>query len=351
MKSSDIFFSEDSIPKAQLFFNDFKNQKIFILVDTNTKRYCLDKFLSFFPSLNEFLLLEIKAGELTKSISTISYLSSLLVQYKAEKKSLLINLGGGVVSDIGGFLASIYNRGINYVNIPTTLLSQVDASIGGKTGVNFNGIKNKLGAFYNPNFILIIPEFLKTLSKSELISGYGEIFKYSLIEDKDLWEFLKNNYKNNISLNRELDNIIYKCAKIKSYFVNKDPFDINERKILNFGHTIGHAIESANIDNPKFNHGISVIIGIICESYITNKLFHLTDEMFIEIYKTLLINFSLPKLNNTNKILSYILSDKKKENDKIKITSISKIGKPIYDICINEKQVKESLNYFNSINE
>ena len=351
MKSSDILFYEDSILKAQLFFNDFKNQKIFILVDTNTKRYCLDKFLSFFPSLKDPILLEVKDGELTKSISTISYLSSLLVKYKAEKKSLLINLGGGVVSDIGGFLASIYNRGINYINIPTTLLSQVDASIGGKTGLNFNGIKNKLGTFYNPKFILIIPEFLKTLSKSELTSGFGEIIKYSLIEDKDLWEFLKNNYKNKTSLNNELDSIIYKCTKIKSYFIKKDPFDINMRKILNFGHTIGHAIESANVDNPKFTHGISVIIGIICETYITNKLFHLKDEIFIEIYKTLLSNFSLPKLNNKNKILSYLLSDKKKENGKLKITSISEIGSPIYDICVSKKQVKESLNYFNSINE
>ena len=245
MKDSVILVGQDSFSEAQLFFNKFQNEKIFILVDVNSKKYCLDIFISFFSSLKKAFILEIKAGESFKSISTLNFLTNQLIQHRAEKESLVINLGGGVVSDIGGFLASVFNRGINYVNVPTTLLSQVDASIGGKTGLNFNHIKNKLGSFYKPKMVLIVPLFLKTLCQIELISGFGEIFKYSLINDKDMWSILK---RTDLKLDIDLEKLISRSIIIKESIVKKDLFDHNIRKVLNFGHTIGHAIESTYFD-------------------------------------------------------------------------------------------------------
>ncbi len=348
MKSPVILIGESAFSEAQLFFDKFQNEKIFILVDINTKKYCLDFFLSSFPSLKKSIILELNHGESIKTISTISLLSNQLIKYGAEKKSLLINLGGGVISDLGGFLASVFNRGINFVNIPTTLLSQVDASIGGKTGVNFNHIKNKLGFFYNPGLVLIIPFFLRTLSKNEFISGFGEIFKYSLIYDKDMWNILK---KTKFKLDSKLEDLISQSIIIKKNIVKKDPFDNNVRKVLNFGHTIGHAIESAYFHNSKFNHGICVVIGMICESYISNKLNRLSESVFISIYSELMCKFPLPKVENIEKVLSFIKSDKKNEKNEIKIITISKIGKANFDVSVSENYLKESLIFFNSLHD
>ncbi len=348
MKKSIILIGADSFSDAQVFFNKFEKEKIFIIVDANTNKFCLDIFFSFFPFLKKSIILEIEAGELHKSISTIIALSNQLIKYKAEKQSLLINLGGGVISDLGGFLASILNRGIRYVNIPTTLLSQVDASIGGKTAVNFNQIKNKLGFFYAPSLVLIIPGFLKTLHKNELISGFGEIFKYSLIYDKRMWNVLK---KTEFQLGSILEDLISKSVIIKENIVQRDPFDDHVRKTLNFGHTIGHAIESVYFLDSKFNHGICVVIGMICESYISNKLNYLSDSTFLEIQKTLFSKFSLSKINNIEDVLFFIKEDKKNKSNKVNIITISEIGKAHFDVFVSEDDLKESLIFFNSLHE
>ena len=346
MKNSVVLVGQDSFSEAQLFFNKFQNEKIFILVDENSKKYCLDNFISFFFSLKKAIILEIKAGESFKSISTIDLLTNQLIQHRAEKQSLFINLGGGVVSDIGGFLASIFNRGITYVNVPTTLLSQVDASIGGKTALNFNHVKNKLGSFYKPKMVLIVPLFLKTLRQIELISGFGEIFKYSLISDKEMWSILK---RTDFQLDINLEKLISKSIIIKENIVKKDMFDYNIRRVLNFGHTIGHAIESAYFGDVKFNHGICVVIGMICESYISNQLNYLSDVLFLEIQKTLSAKFPLAKIENIEMVLSFIKSDKKNKNNEIRIVAISEIGKAHFDVSVTENDIKQSLFFFNSL--
>ena len=348
MNNPIILIGKSSFAEAELFFNKFQNEKIFILVDSNTREYCLDVIMSYFPLLKKSIILEINPGESIKSLNTISLLTSKLVQHRTEKHSLLINLGGGVVSDIGGFLASIFNRGINYVNIPTTLLSQVDASIGGKTGVNFNHIKNKLGFFYNPKLVLIFPLFLKTLCQHEIASGFGEIFKYSLTSDKKMWSVLK---KTKFELDTTLEKLILESVIIKEKIVQKDLFDNNIRKILNFGHTIGHAIESVYLHGHKFNHGTCVVIGMICESYISNQLNYLPDSVFLEIQKTLTSKFSLTKIKNIEKVLSFIISDKKNKNNEIKLITISEIGKANFDVSVTENDIKKSLNFFNSLYE
>ena len=348
MKNSVVLVGQELNPKAQLFFNKFRKEKIFILVDSNSKKYCLDLFTSFFPALENSIILEINTGESLKSLVTINFLANQLIHHRAEKKSLLINLGGGVVSDLGGFLASIFNRGISYVNIPTTLLSQVDASIGGKTGVNLSHVKNKLGSFYHPELVLILPLFLKTLCQNELLSGFGEIFKYALINDKDMWSLLK---RTEFRLDSNLEKLISRSIIIKQNIVKKDVFDNNIRKVLNFGHTIGHAVESACFDNPKFNHGICVVIGMLCESYISNQLNYLSCSVFLEIQEILTSKFPLNKIENIEEVLSFVHNDKKNKNNKIKIITISEIGNVNFDITVSENDIKKSLLFFNSLYE
>ena len=239
-----------------------------------------------------------------------------------------------------------FNRGIKYCNVPTTLLSQVDASIGGKTAVNFNQIKNKLGVFYHPQLTLIIPDFLKTLPESEINSGFGEIFKYALIKDKKMWNTL---IKRNIMCENNLEKLIQNSISIKKEIVEQDLFDTGIRKILNFGHTIGHAVESVYVKNPIFNHGFCVVIGIICECFISNKINQLKDTELSIIIKTLLANFPLQKISNTNKILSFIISDKKNKNQNFYITTLSKIGKAHYNTPVNKKIIIDSINYYNTL--
>ena len=229
IQASSILIGNESIVDFELFLNSFKNERIFILVDTNTRKNCLDLFLKLYPDLINSCVLEIKAGEFFKSIESIKVLSEQLIKNRAERSSLLINLGGGVICDLGGFLASIFNRGIKYCNVPTTLLSQVDASIGGKTAVNFNQIKNKLGVFNHPQSTLIIPYFLKTLPEFEMNSGFGEIFKYALIKDKKMWDTL---VKRNIMREDNLEELIQSSISIKTEIVEQDLFDVGIVKLL-----------------------------------------------------------------------------------------------------------------------
>ena len=296
--------------KAEIFFNEFKNEKVFILYDENVRIKCLELFLSYFPVLKTSFFIEIKSGEKYKSIKTDTNIIEELIKNNAEKNSLLINLGGGVVSDIGSFVASVFNRGINLVNAPTTLLSQVDASIGGKTSINFYNIKNKIGTFYFPRLVIIIPEFLNTLSKNQLISGYGEIFKYSLIHKNEIWKQLK---KNDFKFDLNCESLIKKSIEVKNKIIRKDIYDLNIRNTLNFGHTIGHAIESSQKNHSKYNHGICVVIGMICESYISKELNYLPEKIFNQIKEILISRFPLNKVNNLEEIIKFIYNDKKKK--------------------------------------
>ena len=345
MKKSDIILGKSSLYKAEIFFNEYKNEKVFILYDVNVRKKCLDLFLSYFPILKTSFFIEIKSGEKYKSIQTVIHIVEELIKNNAEKNSLLINLGGGVVSDIGSFVASIYNRGINLVNVPTTLLSQVDASIGGKTSVNFYNIKNKIGTFYFPRLVIIIPEFLNTLSKNQLISGYGEIFKYSLIHKNVIWKQLE---KNDFKFDLNCESLIKKSIEVKNKIIKKDIYDLNIRKTLNFGHTIGHAIESSQINHSKFSHGICVVIGMICESYISKELNHLPEKVFNQIKGILISRFPLCKVNNIEEIIKFIYNDKKNKQDKIKMVLIKKIGQVKYDISVSTQIVRKSLKYYNS---
>ena len=298
-------------------------------------------------------IIQVNSGEKTKSLETSKVILQQLIEAGADRKSLLINIGGGMITDLGGFVASIYMRGIEYINCPTTLLAMVDASIGGKNGVNFEEIKNIVGCFGHPKMVLIDIDFLKTLKKREYISAYGEIIKHSIIFDKKYFNMLEKNIKTGFKVddigNENLLEIIYKSLKIKKYVVEKDFKEKNIRKLLNFGHTIGHAIEALSLETKQpLLHGEAVAVGMIIESKIAVKLGLLSTTSFDKIVG-LIGQYGFEKVVNTkfsfsvNDALKLMKKDKKNRNGEIKMVLPVKIGKCKYDISVGPKTIKSCL--------
>jgi 3-dehydroquinate synthase len=314
---------------------------IVVLVDENTKKSCL-------PLINVELsnVIEIDSGELNKTLATCSFIWQQLTQLGCSRKSLLINLGGGVIGDMGGFCAATYKRGIPFINVPTTLLSQVDASIGGKLGVDFNELKNHIGLFKEPNKVIIHSEFLKSLPLKELKSGFAEIIKHALIFDMNHWNHLKKTPFEALNWNE----LIETSVGIKNTVVEKDPFESGLRKILNFGHTLGHAIEShlLNTKNPLL-HGEAVAIGMILESHISYQKGMTSDIECKEIQHFILAIFDLPnRLPEIEVLMSYLVQDKKNSVGKLNFSLINKIGECQYDIEVSEMEIKKSLESYNT---
>lgn len=311
-----VWIGEDSLSKLDIL----SYSKVAILVDENTKRDCLHKL----PKIDSHVIIEVKSGEHNKTISTCNYIWEKLTENQFDKNSLLINLGGGVIGDMGGFCASTFKRGIHFIQIPTTLLSMVDASIGGKLAIDFKNFKNQIGLFNNPKTVLIYPEFLDTLPKKILKSGFSEVVKHALIADRDLW--------NNISSKRfeDLDwlKIITTSVSIKNNIVLSDPYEIDMRKKLNFGHTYGHAIESFYLKKgTPVLHGEAVFAGMILETQLSNL--HLEEKLEIKNY--ILSNFSLPFFPKKSDLLPFLINDKKNKLGKISFSLLNQIGDCMVD--------------------
>ena len=285
--------------------------QVAILVDENTKRDCLSKL----PQIENALIIEIKSGEEYKNISTCSFIWEQLTINNFDRNALLINLGGGVIGDIGGFCAATYKRGLEFIHIPTTLLAMVDASVGGKAGIDFKGFKNQIGIFNNPNAVLIYPKFLETLAENELKSGFAEVVKHALILDKSLWLKLKNTPFTDL----DWEDIIDTSVQIKNKIVLSDPLEKGERKKLNFGHTFGHAIESYYLEKgTSILHGEAVFMGILLEIEISS----LSDLEKSEIKKYILSSFSLPHCPNKSDLIKYLKNDKKNLVGKIRLKNL-----------------------------
>ena len=336
------------------FINDIisknKYSKVFILVDSNTKKYCLKLFLKKHLSEIKIQLITIKNGEENKNTKSLHSIWIKISKLGGDRNSLLINLGGGMISDLGGFVASTYNRGIDFINIPTTLLSMVDASIGGKVGINIEKLKNMVGVFNYPKLILIDTSFLQTLPKRELKSGFGEMLKHGLIFDKKYFKRLSELKNINSKLNNEL---IYTSIKIKNEIVKNDPKEKNIRKILNFGHTLGHAIESHFLGKKKSKtllHGEAISIGMILESYISYKILKMPYEQCLHIRKTINSKFEKIKINSedSKSITNLIKFDKKSKDGKVLFVLLYEIGKSKIDIEVPRKTIIESLNFYSS---
>lgn len=318
------------------------NQNIFILTDRNISRY-YKKYLSrILPSA---LWLIIPVGEKNKNLSTCEKIWKTLTFHHADRNSLLINFGGGVICDMGGFVASVYKRGIPFINIPTTLMSMADAAIGGKTGINFQNFKNHLGFFCFPEKIYINPDFLKTLPSREYLSGWAEIVKHALISDAGKFSKLPLE----IPSHTKIRSYISDSIRFKFKIVEKDIYDTGERKMLNFGHTIGHALESAFLEkNKPISHGLAVATGMICEAWISYQKKMLPAVQFFNISETIQRYFL--KINLTREIeksiLTNIYQDKKNCNGKIQCVLLSGIGKPVIDCVITEGEVREALRFY-----
>lgn len=306
-----IWLGENSLSKLDIS----GYSKVAILVDENTKRYCLPKL----PHLENSIIIEIKSGEEHKNINTCNFIWKQLTDHHFDRKSILINLGGGVIGDMGGFSASTYKRGISFIHIPTTLLAIVDASVGGKLGVDFNGLKNQVGIFSNPKSVIINPEFLQTLPENQLKSGFAEVVKHALISDKNLWGKIISVPFNELNLNE----IIETSINIKNKIILSDPCEKGERKKLNFGHTFGHAIESYYLEKETpILHGEAVLMGILLEVEISR----VSQEQNNEIKNYILSNFSLPFTPKISDLLPFLINDKKNKIGKINFSLLTNIG-------------------------
>ena len=291
----------------------------------------------------------IEANEINKNLNSVNKILDILLNRNFSREDCVISIGGGITGDISGFAASIFKRGLKFINIPTTLLSQVDSSIGGKTGVNTKYGKNLIGSFYQPNLVISDIKFLKTLPKREIICGYGEILKHSLIANKNFFNFLNKNAKKIFSLSSPfIEKAIYESCKIKKNVVEKDEKEKDLRKILNFGHTFAHAYEASLGYSKKLNHGEAVILGIK-----TALNFSLKNNLLKKNEYNSVINHisksNLPsrinkffKVKDLNKILSFMTKDKKNNSDKISLVLLKKIGSPL----INQEYSKRSLGLF-----
>lgn len=320
--------------------------KVFILVDENSHEHCLPILMPAIETDYDFEIIEIESGEVNKNITTCTQVWEVLSELDADRKSVLINLGGGVVTDLGGFVASTYKRGIDFINIPTTLLAMVDASVGGKTGVDLGALKNQVGVISQPEMVLVVSDFLNTLEERQLQSGFAEMLKHGLIRDRDYWNTLKNGVET-----EKIDGLIHHSVGIKNEVVLQDPTEQNIRKILNYGHTLGHAVESYFLESTAHElllHGEAIAIGMVLEGWLSHTLEGLPKDDLSDIKDTFAARY--PKIaftpSDIDGILSLLRFDKKNSHGNINFVLLKSIGNPVIDVQIDENLIRQAFTYY-----
>ena len=341
-----VHFNEQGYKALNVHLKEFNYSRIFILVDENTHQHCLPLFLSQLDAISDFEIIEIESGEENKNIVTCTGVWETLSELDGDRKSLLINLGGGVITDLGGFVASAFKRGIHFINVPTSLLSMVDASVGGKTGVDLGMLKNQIGVINQPQMVLIATDFLKTLDTRQLHSGFAEMLKHGLIKSESYWNDLKL-----LSSFDSLDTPIYESVVIKNEVVLQDPTEQHIRKILNFGHTLGHAIETHFLTNESKEtllHGEAIAIGMILEAYLSSKLSGLTAQHLEDIKSTFLERYKKVEFadNDIEAIISLLKFDKKNTHGNINFVLLKDIGETAIDCRVPNEFFKEAFAYY-----
>jgi len=330
--------------------NSVNFKKCLVVIDKNISKKTISQIKK---SLNrkKLYIHFFKANEINKNINSVNKILDILLNKNFSREDCLISVGGGITGDISGFAASIFKRGLKFINIPTTLLSQVDSSIGGKAGVNTKYGKNLIGSFYQPNLVISDIQFLKTLPNREVICGYGEILKHSLIANKNFFNFLDKNSKKIINLKSPfIEKAIFESCKIKKNIVEKDEKEKNLRKILNFGHTFAHAYEASLGYSKKLNHGEAVILGMkTALSFSLKSNLLKKDEYYL--INNHITHSKLPsnikkffKTQDLKKIMSFMLKDKKNYSDKISLVLLKKIGSPIINREYDKKNLSQFLN-------
>jgi len=326
----------------KLLSSDYKTSKKIILVDENTHDFCLEFLITSFDELSDAEVMLLPVGEENKVMEVCFQVLEALSEYQVGRKDLIINLGGGVVTDMGGFIASIYKRGIDFINIPTTLLGMVDASIGGKTGIDLGRFKNQIGTFTNPRALFIDTGFLKTLPPEEVLNGYAEMLKHGLIASPEYWKDLVSITSNDDLLS---ESHILTSIHIKNEIVKDDPKEANNRKKLNFGHTIGHGLEGFFLASEPISHGHAVGVGMLAEAFISYQKGLLNELDWQEINLVLSSLFPILPicLEDVDLIIEIMKNDKKNSENKIKSCLLTKIGVCVYDQDLTIEEVKESL--------
>lgn len=350
-----IYIGNDSLTELNKFISGKTYSSVFVLTDEHTKKYCLPLLKKTVMQISNIRCIQIKSGEKEKNISTCEKIWNELSKRHADRKSLLINLGGGVITDIGGFCASTYKRGIDFIHLPTTLMAQTDASAGGKTGIDFNNYKNLIGTFAFPKAVFCVPDFLKTLTNRELISGLAEIIKHGLIADSDYWIQIKDASKVILSTGSSgvTEEIISRSIEIKNKIVSSDTYESGLRKVLNFGHTVGHAVESCSLKSrqakKRLLHGEAIAIGMICEAYLSRKICGLKSEDLDAVTSFIISLYKPKRIKYTEKnLIDLMKQDKKNKDSAINFTLLSSIGKAVINNSCGEELIEESIKFFNS---
>lgn len=330
--------------ELQRFFIQKNYTQYIIITDENSYQYCYSNFLNKAGlSDSSIRLLKIAAGEQHKTIETVLRLWQQMLQHQADRKALVINLGGGVVGDMGGFTAATYKRGIDFIQVPTTLLSMVDASVGGKLGIDLEGVKNSVGLFRDPKMVYVDTDFLKTLPWKEKLSGFAEMLKHGLITKNPIWEHLKD--KSETEVNGQ---DVYESIQVKKDIVEKDPTEQGLRKVLNFGHTVGHAIESFCLQKgTPITHGHAIALGMYYETLISHFKLGLNETIVREIIEKLKKHYDLLSIEEQDydRIFQLMQNDKKNEKGNIQCVLLQNIGDPIIDQTIKMDDMIKALTH------
>ena len=332
---------------TDLLATDYQYSRIVVIVDENTHDHCLEYLLTTFEKLKDAEVMLLPAGEENKVMEVCFQVWQALTDYKIGRKDLIINLGGGVVTDMGGFIAAVYKRGVDFIHIPTSLLGMVDAAIGGKTGIDLGPFKNQLGVFKHPKMIYVDPVFLATLPEVELLNGYAEMIKHALIKDNLHFDELSKVSSFTALKNPEL---IARSIRIKVEIVAKDPEENGIRKLLNFGHTIGHGIEGYFLDSEPIAHGHAVALGMLAESFISFQREMIARELFEQVLALILKHYPMVSFNDEmiTSICEICANDKKNASNKINCTLLKGIGEGVIDQVVSEQEIVSALQFINN---
>ncbi|OGX80869.1 3-dehydroquinate synthase [Hymenobacter lapidarius] len=344
---SSVLIGPEALPAlAELLYRPAVT-RVFVLVDSNTSRLCLPLLEKHLPA--DYCLIEIPAGEEYKTLESCTTVWTTLTEQRADRHAVLVNLGGGVVTDLGGFAAALYKRGIRFVQVPTTLLAQVDASVGGKTGVDFQGYKNQLGVFQAPAAVFIEPQFLQTLDSRQVKSGYAEVLKHWLIADAAAFD----EHRRLGWLTDDWTGIIRESVALKQRIVAQDPLESGPRKLLNFGHTVGHALESFLLIQPgrEVLHGEAIAAGLVCESWLSMKRGLLSEDELDKIETFVFSVFDKIAFVGleTAAIAEFALQDKKNSGATINCTLLQGIGNGVFDQPVTVAEIADSLSYYHRL--
>ena len=340
MEQQKVIISHDLRLSLSKAIAECPHDKLFVLCDRLTRDYCMP-VVADFDCLKGYRLIAIDEGDIHKNLHAVEHVWNELQQQGATRHSLLINLGGGMVTDLGGFVASTFKRGMQFINIPTTLLAMIDASVGGKTGINFGGLKNEIGVFSNANSVILDTIFLQTLDHENILSGYAEMLKHSLISDEQSWAELLTFNLEELDYTK-LGSLVAKSVSIKERIVEEDPTEKGIRKALNLGHTAGHALESMALEKGRpILHGYAVAWGLICELYLSVVKCDFPKDRLRQTVQFIKLHYGDPLLDckQYERLYEFMKHDKKNEGDSINFTLLGSIG----DIRINQQATKDEI--------